>query len=219
MKKFYSVVKGNKTGIFESWEECKKYVLGYKGSIYKSFKNEKDAENFINSNNENINQEKEIKKKRKFEETETTTEQEKPAKKIKTEKLINVYTDGGCSKNGSKKAIAGIGVYFEGKEYSNISKRIEGKQTNNRAELTAILEALNTVKDDENILIHTDSEYSIKGITKINKINKNEDLFDQIMKKIKNRKGKTKFNKVKGHTGLKDGNFMADKLATDSLIN
>jgi hypothetical protein len=35
---------------------------------------------------------------------------------------------------------------------------------------------------------------------------------------IKKRKGETKFEKVLGHSGKIDGNFMADKLATDSLL-
>ena len=36
-KKYYAVKKGYKTGIFESWDECKKQVIGYSGAIYKSF--------------------------------------------------------------------------------------------------------------------------------------------------------------------------------------
>ena len=42
-KKFYVVWKGNKTGIFNSWEECKKAVAGYKGAQYKSFKSIEEA--------------------------------------------------------------------------------------------------------------------------------------------------------------------------------
>lgn len=37
IKKYYAVKKGYKTGIFESWDECKKQVIGYSGAIYKSF--------------------------------------------------------------------------------------------------------------------------------------------------------------------------------------
>ena len=36
-KKFYVVWKGKKTGVFTSWDECKKSIDGFKGAEYKSF--------------------------------------------------------------------------------------------------------------------------------------------------------------------------------------
>jgi ribonuclease HI len=36
-KKYYVVWKGYKTGILESWDECKKSIHGFKGAQYKSF--------------------------------------------------------------------------------------------------------------------------------------------------------------------------------------
>lgn len=47
MEKYYAVKNGRKIGIFNSWEECKAQVDGYSGAVYKSFKEKKDAENFI----------------------------------------------------------------------------------------------------------------------------------------------------------------------------
>ncbi len=35
--KFYTVWRGNETGVFDSWEACRKAVEGYRGAIYKSF--------------------------------------------------------------------------------------------------------------------------------------------------------------------------------------
>ncbi|MEM8998712.1 MAG: ribonuclease H family protein [Bacteroidota bacterium] len=35
--KFYVVWKGKKTGIFESWEDCKAQIKGFRGAQYKSF--------------------------------------------------------------------------------------------------------------------------------------------------------------------------------------
>ena len=58
---------------------------------------------------------------------------------------IVVYTDGACSNNGKKSAKAGIGVYFGEGDPRNISERITGKQTNNAAELTAILRAVESL--------------------------------------------------------------------------
>ena len=42
--KFYVVWVGNKTGVFESWEECQLAVKNYKGSKYKSFIKKNEAE-------------------------------------------------------------------------------------------------------------------------------------------------------------------------------
>ena len=36
-KKFYAVRQGRKIGMFLTWDECKKQVMGYPGAIYKSF--------------------------------------------------------------------------------------------------------------------------------------------------------------------------------------
>lgn len=36
-KKYYAVRQGRKTGIYQTWGECKEQVQGYKNSIFKSF--------------------------------------------------------------------------------------------------------------------------------------------------------------------------------------
>lgn len=237
--KFYAVANGRKSGVFETWNECQGQVNGFSGAIFKSFKSKEDAEKFLREKTkkdidsvkiEPINDGTDVKEiqfriqvglerknitsdlnlKRKFGEDENTS------KKIK--KHLNVYTDGGCSNNGTKSAVAGIGVFFEGGEYEDVSEKIDGLQTNNRAELTAILRAITIVKTDENIIIHSDSEYSIKGITGINRIKKNMDLFEKIATVIKERKGGTIFQKVDGHSGMLDGNYKADKLASKALL-
>ena len=48
--KFYAVKNGVETGIYETWEDCKKQVIGYKGAIYKSFFTYEDAKNFLENN-------------------------------------------------------------------------------------------------------------------------------------------------------------------------
>ena len=50
--KFYAVKLGRKTGIFQTWEECKKQIDGFSTAIYKSFKTLEEAEEFLNSENE-----------------------------------------------------------------------------------------------------------------------------------------------------------------------
>lgn len=46
--KFYAVKNGRKTGIFQTWEECKEYVEGFPAAKYKSFKTEADAKDYLN---------------------------------------------------------------------------------------------------------------------------------------------------------------------------
>ena len=46
-KKYYAVKAGRKTGIFTTWDECQKQVIGYAGAIYKSFASLKEAEDFL----------------------------------------------------------------------------------------------------------------------------------------------------------------------------
>ena len=42
-KKYYAVKAGRKTGIYETWDECKEQVHGYPTAEYKSFKSLDDA--------------------------------------------------------------------------------------------------------------------------------------------------------------------------------
>ncbi|MCF0217697.1 MAG: ribonuclease H family protein [Malacoplasma sp.] len=45
-QKFYVVIVGRNKGIYHSWKECEKQIKGFKGAIYKSFVNEKEAQAF-----------------------------------------------------------------------------------------------------------------------------------------------------------------------------
>lgn len=47
MRKYYAVKKGRKAGVYLTWPECQKQVIGYKGAIYKSFDNMEDAYGFF----------------------------------------------------------------------------------------------------------------------------------------------------------------------------
>lgn len=46
-KKYYAVAKGEKTGIFNSWDECKAYVSGYKGAVHHSFVDKETAKSWL----------------------------------------------------------------------------------------------------------------------------------------------------------------------------
>lgn len=46
-KKFYAVKNGREIGIFETWDECKEQVNGFKGAEYKSFASKEEAKQYI----------------------------------------------------------------------------------------------------------------------------------------------------------------------------
>ncbi len=154
-------------------------------------------------------------------------------------KELVIFTDGACSNNQFKCKNAGYGVYFPNKEFNNISNKLIGEiQTNNRAELTAILEALKLIKNikDTNIIIYSDSRYSIKCITEwylswINnnwKTTNNKNVLNaDLIKEIINIQTLIKqhniltYKHINSHTGNKDFisicNDYVDKLAKDGI--
>ena len=199
VKKYYAVRKGLVCGIFRTWKECSKNVIGFSGAQYKSFKTKEEAENYMSN--------KVIK---------VVKEEEEIIRNAKN--AIIVYTDGGYRSSMGK---ASIGIHFPNHEFEDISDGIQGKQTNNRAELSAIVRCLETVKDcDKDVIIFTDSEYSINCITGVKIARINLDLFKKIKKLIQGKKNEdrsVKFVWTKGHKGVMDGNYYADKLCNDYL--
>ncbi|MDE5995559.1 MAG: ribonuclease HI [Eubacterium sp.] len=76
-------------------------------------------------------------------------------------KNIEIYTDGACSGNPGKGGWGAVLVYGD-KE-----KEISGANadtTNNRMELTAVIEALNALKEPCNVTLTTDSKYVCDAI-------------------------------------------------------
>ena len=53
-KKFYAVRKGVVPGIYESWDDCQKQVLGFEGAEFKGFKTREEAERYINPSEEQV---------------------------------------------------------------------------------------------------------------------------------------------------------------------
>lgn len=46
-KKYYAVRRGHTPGIYETWDDCKRQVDGYKGAVYKSFLTKAEALSFL----------------------------------------------------------------------------------------------------------------------------------------------------------------------------
>ncbi|XP_028996218.1 ribonuclease H1 isoform X2 [Betta splendens] len=80
---------------------------------------------------------------------------------------VVVYTDGCCSANGKTNARAGIGVYWGHNHPLNVSERLQGRQTNQRAEIQAACKALEQAKEEniKKLVVYTDSKFTINGVT------------------------------------------------------
>tara|TARA_B000000475_G_scaffold263469_1_gene249996 strand:- start:444 stop:947 length:504 start_codon:yes stop_codon:yes gene_type:complete len=148
-------------------------------------------------------------------------------------KTLYIYTDGACTNNGKRNAKAGIGIYSP--NLFNISEKLIGHQTNQRAELYAILKALQLtdILEYDSIHIYTDSMYSINCLTKWifkwikndwldfkKKPVKNKDLILQIYTILYNH-NHIHLHHILAHTNKTDthsiGNSYADDLARKSI--
>ena len=156
----------------------------------------------------------------------------KNTKPLSNAKIINIYTDGACSNNGKADARAGFGIWFGEGDERNTSESFTGPQTNNRAELLAIIKALTILRDEieqgQPVMIYSDSSYSIRCCTTYGEKmakkgwkNKGKDIPNvEIVKVAYNfckKYNNIKFKHIKAHTGLEDehsiGNDHADRLA------
>ena len=137
-----------------------------------------------------------------------------------------VYCDGSCIHNGLPNAKAGIGVYFGDNDPRNVSESISGN-TNNIAELTAMIRVYDYVKGD--VTIVSDSKYALLCVDTYGKKCEssgwpdipNKELVKKLYYTYKN--SSFKFIHVYAHTNKKDihsiGNQHADKLAYESVVN
>jgi ribonuclease HI len=212
---FYAVANGRTNGVFLNWTDCNNSVKGYKNAIYKKFDIREEADMFIQLHKDDTKTHNNI------------------SSFIDFIPDYYVYTDGACSNNGKENALSGIGIFFGIDDTRNISKKINGKQTNNTAELSAIVETYSIIENDiihgKKIAIVSDSEYAIKCVSsygeKCAKQGWNVDIPNKELVKIAYEMYKDilniQFIHVKAHTNNTDihslGNDNADKLANIAI--
>ncbi|PSR99181.1 hypothetical protein PHLCEN_2v4184 [Hermanssonia centrifuga] len=130
-----------------------------------------------------------------------------------------VHTDGSCLNPGMPDARAGAGVFWGPGDRRNGAFRVAGAQTNNRAELTAVLLAILEAQPSLALQLFTDSQYAIHSICHWAPLwantgwsCANADILKDIAHIISLRHAPISFIWVKGHSGNR-ANEEADTLA------
>lgn len=124
-----------------------------------------------------------------------------------------VYTDGACTGNPGP---MGIGVVIlDGKQRREVSEYL-GVGTNNIAELTAILRALELCSPERTVVVHSDSSYALGLLGKGWKAKANQELVAQLRQTARAFKD-LRLVKVAGHAGVSE-NERCDQLARDAVL-
>ncbi|MDX2074598.1 MAG: ribonuclease HI [Alphaproteobacteria bacterium] len=139
-------------------------------------------------------------------------------------KHVDIFTDGACSGN------PGPGGWGAVLRYGKTEKEISGGEadtTNNRMEMTAVIEALRSLKTPCIANITTDSKYVIQGMTEWlpgwkargwktadKKPVKNVDLWQALEEEVS--RHDVRWNWVRGHDGHPE-NERADALAVGAI--
>ncbi len=135
---------------------------------------------------------------------------------------IEIFTDGACKGNPGP---GGWGALLRS---AQAQKELFGgarETTNNRMEMTAVIEALRALKRPCKVVLHVDSQYVLKGMTEwlpgwkarnwktASKAPvKNVDLWQQLDDLVNNAGHQIDWRWVRGHNG-NAGNERADELA------
>lgn len=140
-------------------------------------------------------------------------------------KHVEIYTDGACSGN------PGAGGWGAVLRYGTAEKELSGGEkatTNNRMELTAVIEALSALKEPCSVTLTTDSKYVVDSVTKgwvygwkkngwvksDKKPALNSDLWERLLPLLA--RHEVKFVWVKGHAGHPE-NERCDRMAVEAI--
>jgi ribonuclease HI len=140
-------------------------------------------------------------------------------------KILRIYTDGACSGNQNETNIGGWGAVLE---YGDVQKELHGgdiNTTNNKMELTAVIEALSALKkNNQTIQIFSDSSYVMDCFRKKWYVTwqkngwmtskktpvENRELWERLIELVSAHS--VSFYRVKGHVDLDHPNTQINKL-------
>ena len=194
MAKYYAVRKGAKTGVFNTWEECKSSVNGFSGAEYKSFASLEDAEIYLGM-------------------------REAPAGAPGADAAV-AYVDGSFDETTGRFAFGAV-IFHNGSEHTmngsffdeelSLMRNVAGEIKGAEAAMSYCDE-----RGIKNLMLYYDYQGIEKWCTGEWKTNKPGTIaYRQFYLEISKRVNVT-FNKVKGHSGDRY-NDMADSLAKEAL--
>lgn len=173
-QKYYVVWFGNPTGIFDSWDACKKAITGINGAQYKSFSTLAEAKKAFDGEYKDYAG-KDTKKK-----TLSKTEKEKYGEP----NLYSIAVDAASSGNPGVMEYRGVDTQT-GKQLFHQGPFAEG--TNNIGEFLALVHGLAYLKkNNSERLLYTDSKIAMGWVkakkcrTKLKQTSKNKPLFELI---------------------------------------
>jgi ribonuclease HI len=204
-KKYYAVKKGKTPGIYLTWDDCKKQVMGFHGAIYKGFATIQEAEDFLcgGSRDEKVSVDEEGK-------IENLSQGEAAA-----------YVDGSYN-NKTKEYSCGVVFFYEGEE-KRICRRGEDKELASMRNVAGeILGAELAMREAvrlgaEKLVIFHDYQGIASWCLGEWKTNKEgtkayKEYYDSLRGTLS-----VTFQKVKGHSGDK-WNDVADELAKSVIF-
>lgn len=137
---------------------------------------------------------------------------------------VDLYTDGACRGNPGPGGWAALLIAGTARRELTGAERAT---TNNRMELTGVIEGLNALKRNCKVHLHTDSKYVLQGATEwlsdwkvrgwrtaARQPVKNQDLWERLDAAI--RAHEISWHWVKGHAG-DAGNERVDQLANEAI--
>ena len=219
-KKFYAVKQGRKTGMFLTWDDCKKQVMGYPGAIYKSFGTREEAEAYLGVTGAQTGQ-----KNGTADATERTAGITRSVssgnnKSENTENAVEIYVDGSYHA-ATKEFSYGMVVLIDGKEEKFSQKMTDpelAQMRNVAGEIKGSEAAMQYALDHEipSIIVYHDYQGIASWCNGDWKANKPGTIAYRDFYREASRKIKIQFRKVKGHSNDKY-NDMVDQLAKEAL--
>ncbi len=172
-KKYYVVWKGRKSGVYESWDDCRKQVEGFTGALYKSFETAAAAQEAFAKGASALNSK--TGQKKLFDVKQHVSKQ--PIRQ-------SIAVDGAWNTKTLDSEYRGVDVNT-GKQLFIKGPFAEG--TNNIMEFLALVHALAYCKKHQlHVPIYSDSVTAMKWVrdkhakTKLESSNNNTELFDLI---------------------------------------
>lgn len=173
-RKFYVVWKGKRPGVYDTWNDCKKQVIGYEGAQYKAFLSLEEAQKAFDGTFGDYRGIKNIAPK-------LTAEQ---LKKIGKPNFNSIAVDAASSGNPGKMEYRGVDTQTKNQLFHQGPFELG---TNNVGEFLALVHGLAFLKKHQSKrVLYSDSKIAINWVkkkqckTKLKRSAKNETLFELI---------------------------------------